>query len=161
MFIASPSAVKSLVPSAEVTMPTNAAPCARPRRSGATVLPASRVQSPEQSGGRLERLPCMVGARHEGEEQPDDLVPDELLDDGVAVDQDPARDAVEAVHQARELEHRHLPRQLARASNVREQPGLDLGAPELSPAPEVGQAWEVVRSPRKQRPQIVGFFPTG
>jgi len=70
--------------------------------------------------------------RHERDEQTDDLITDELLDDRVTLDQDPARLSVEAVHQSCEIDHRHLSGELARASDVGEQHrDLSLSATDL------------------------------
>src|SRR5207245_268564 len=59
--------------------------------------------------------------------------PLELRGEGVVLDQRLARDTVETVHQAPELEHRHLPSQLARTADVGEQHrDIDLGAADVS-----------------------------
>src|SRR5439155_26631887 len=84
----------------------------------------------EQLLSGSDRARSVLGPGQERDEQSDDLVADELLDDRVTLDQDPARLAVEAIHQPREIDHRHLPSELARASDVGEQ-HRDL---DLSPA---------------------------
>jgi len=69
-----------------------------------------------------------------GEEEADDLVPDELVEERVVVEQDPRRDGVEALHQAREVHRAEVPRELAGATHVREQERrVDLG-PRSRPA---------------------------
>src|SRR6266545_4961715 len=61
-----------------------------------------------------------------------DRVAHELLDDGIALDQNLARHLVEVVHEPGEIECRHLPGELARAANVGEQHRqLDLPATDL------------------------------
>src|SRR5439155_25552367 len=75
----------------------------------------------EQLLGGFDRARGMFRAGQEGDEQTNDLVAHELLDDRVTLDQDAARLAVEAVHQPREVDHRHLPCELARPSDIREE----------------------------------------
>jgi hypothetical protein len=95
---------------------------------------AGGVAGCDQEGlGRVDPPPGMLRTGHEGEEQRDHLVPDELLDDRVGFDEDVLGDRVEAVHETREVPRRHLSSQLARAADVGEQHReLHLGAVDVT-----------------------------
>src|SRR6266511_5412159 len=92
----------------------------------------SVARGAEQLLGSLDRALGVLLTGHERDEQPHDLVAHELLDDGIALDQNLARHLVEVVHEPGEIECRHLPGELARAANVGEQHRqLDLPATDL------------------------------
>src|SRR4029453_14302537 len=135
MLTGSPSAVKSLDPPVPTT-PTKATPVCTPAPNGTqgrspSASPGAPDTGPAGLGGP-DGAPGVAGAGHEGEEQRHDLVPDELLDDRVGLDEDVLGHRVKAVHEPREVPGGHLSSQLARAADVREQHReLHLGAVDL------------------------------
>ena len=114
---ASPSAVKSLTPRSP-TEPTKAIPVWT--ASPGDPCPTMPGLGEELTRG-VDRRRGVVEPAHPRDEQAHDLVPDELVDDRLAVHEDAGGDLIEAVEQVREVARRHPLGHAGRAAHVSEQ----------------------------------------
>jgi hypothetical protein len=107
-----------VIPPDVPTAPTNAH--AHPERH-AHVAVVTRVAELQQARPRLDRPADVVPAGEAGREDRRDLVADQLLDQGVGVDQDGGRGAVEAIDHGGEVPRRQALGERRRPAYVDEQ----------------------------------------
>ena len=109
VFTTSPSAVKSSTAPAGPVVPTYASPVCTPAPIGIGPVgdASGRPSRRHELDGRFNRGVRMARTRDPTEEQPDDLVADQLVDEPVVAEDDLRADPVEAVEEAAELRRSH------------------------------------------------------